>query len=70
MNPAFSESNKIILRFQALADISLFKHECACTDFYIDRDALTLVGTFSTAQLRLATTKYAAEQSPTNDNSA
>ena len=48
----------VILSFETLTDISNFKRECQCNDFYIDRDALTLVGTFTEDQLLLATAKY------------
>ena len=54
------ESQQVILSFQSIIDISKFKHECGCRDFYIDRDSLTLVGTFSKEQLQLATERYAA----------
>ena len=51
---------KVILSFQTLAEISNFKKECNCNDFYVDRDSLSLVGTFTDAQLQLATNKYNA----------
>lgn len=53
-------AKKIVLVFKSITDISKFKHECECSDFYIDRDQLTLVGTFSDEQLQLATNKYSA----------
>jgi hypothetical protein len=40
--------------------ISSFKHECQCNDFYIDRDAMTLVGFFTDEQIKLATEKFEA----------
>ena len=52
--------NKVILVFHSLDDLSAFKKECFCKDFYIDRDALTLVGTFIEAQLKIAVEKYHA----------
>lgn len=51
---------QVILSFQSITDISKFKHECGCRDFYIDRDSLTLVGTFTDEQLQLATLTYSA----------
>ena len=51
---------KVILSFKSIADISKFKHECVCSDFYIDRDSLTIVGTFTGEQLQIATTRYSA----------
>jgi hypothetical protein len=52
--------NKVILLSRSLDDLSAFKKECFCKDFYIDRDALTLVGTFIEAQLKIAIEKYHA----------
>ncbi|GAA4746262.1 hypothetical protein [Flavisolibacter ginsenosidimutans] len=51
---------KVNLSFKSLTDLAAFKNECACKDFYIDRDSLTLVGTFSEEQLKIATGKYFA----------
>lgn len=55
-----NHTQKVILSFQTLADIRNFKNECNCKDFYIDRDSLNLVGTFTDAQLQLATKMYNA----------
>ena len=54
---------KVFLCFHSLDDLSAFKNECACNDFYIDRDALTLVGSFTEPQLKIATGKYQAVES-------
>jgi hypothetical protein len=54
------QSNAIILQFNSVTAISQFKKECACSDFYIDRDALTLVGSFTPAQVLIALEKYGA----------
>ena len=51
---------QVVLVFKSIAAISQFKHECACPDFYIDRDALTLVGSFLPEQVQLAKAKYDA----------
>jgi hypothetical protein len=51
---------KVILLFHSLDDLSAFKKECSCGDFYIDRDAMTLVGSFIEAQLKIAISKYHA----------
>ena len=57
---SFDPDKKYILLFKSINDISLFKNECQCSDFYIDRDQLTLVGTFSEDQLKMAIEKYKA----------
>jgi hypothetical protein len=51
------------ISFTSLSDISNFKHECGCSDFYIDRDNLTLVGTFTKEMLDMASEKYGATYS-------
>jgi hypothetical protein len=51
---------KVILLFHSLDDLSAFKKECFCEDFYIDRDAIILVGSFIEAQLKIAIGKYHA----------
>jgi hypothetical protein len=51
---------RVILSFKTLADISNFKKECNCNDFYIDRDSLSIVGSFADQQLQLAFNKYNA----------
>ena len=53
-----TQEKKFKLSFKSINDISKFKHECACNDFYIDRDSLTLVGTFTQEQLQIATARY------------
>lgn len=53
-------SKMVILFFQTLDAISNFKKECNCNDFYIDRDVLSIVGTFTDEQLYLAINKYSA----------
>ena len=57
--PAASH-NKVNLSFKSLTDLAAFKNECLCDDFYIDRESLTLVGSFSEEQLKIATSKYFA----------
>jgi hypothetical protein len=51
---------KVNLSFKSLTDLAAFKNECGCNDFYIDRDELTLVGSFTEGQLKIATDKYRA----------
>ncbi|MGZ5189485.1 MAG: hypothetical protein ACXWCZ_00625 [Flavisolibacter sp.] len=53
-----------ILVFSSMADISNFKQECLCDDFYVDRDLLSLVGSFTDAQIMIAKTKYKALVNP------
>ena len=50
----------VTLSFKSMHDLSCFKKECACDDFYIDRDEQTLVGSFTLEQLKVATGKYLA----------
>ena len=56
----YTSTQRMVLVFTSMADISTFKHECICRDFYIDRDLLSLVGSFTEAQLSIAQTKYHA----------
>lgn len=58
--PSVIPQKQVILKFMNLKEISAFKHECACPDFYIDRDALTIVGSFTLAQVTIAIQKYGA----------
>lgn len=58
--PPVIPQKQFILKFTTLKAISNFKHECACPDFYIDRDALTLVGSFTSEQVAIAIQKYGA----------
>ena len=51
---------QVTICFNSVTSISKFKHECGCSDFYIDRDQLTMVGYFTEDQIRLAMSKYAA----------
>jgi hypothetical protein len=51
---------KVVLLFPSLDDLSAFKKESCCEDFYIDRDAITLVGSFIESQLKIAISKYHA----------
>ena len=61
-NMTVSDTRKrnVILSFKSIADLSKFKHECDCNDFYIDRDLLTLVGDFIETQIQMAINKYDA----------
>lgn len=58
--PFLVPKKQISLFFQSATAISLFKQESACQDFYIDRDAVAIVGFFTEEQIRLALTKYEA----------
>lgn len=61
----FSETKKkVTLTFQSINTLSLFKKECECDDFYVDRDTLTLVGSFTEEQLQVANYKYLATYQP------
>jgi hypothetical protein len=50
-----------MLLFQSLQLMYNFKHEITCSEFYVDRDAMSFVGFFTTEQVHLAVTKYNAE---------
>lgn len=63
--PLSIPKKQVKLYFKSAAAISLFKLEAACKDFYIDRDALAMVGFFTEEQLRLAVTKYEVKCSTT-----
>ena len=52
---------EVIIEFESLEAISHFKHECSCNDFYVDRDALTIVGFFKQEHIELAVVKFGAE---------
>jgi hypothetical protein len=58
--PPVVPPNKVILLFRSMAVLSQFKKECTCADFYIDRDALTVVGSFTKEQIAIAMEKYNA----------
>jgi hypothetical protein len=58
--PPVVPPKQVMLQFKSIAAISQFKKACACDDFYIDRDALTLVGSFTTEQVALAVEHYEA----------
>jgi len=62
--PFSQTKKKVTITFQSIKDLMLFKKECACDDFYVDRDTLTLVGTFTEEQLQIANYKYAAAYQP------
>lgn len=53
-------TKKEVLVFTSLAAVTQFKRECTCRDFYIDRDACTLVGSFTPEQVMIAVDKYGA----------
>jgi hypothetical protein len=49
-----------MLVFESLEKMYDFKHEIACQEFYIERDAKAFVGFFTPEQVLLAITKYNA----------
>jgi hypothetical protein len=55
-----TQLKKVTLSFRSKNDLSAFKKECTCCDFYIDRDEQTLVGLFTEEQLKKASGKYLA----------
>jgi hypothetical protein len=61
MIPNSDTQIQTMLLFKSLQLMYDFKHEITCTEFYVDRDAMSFVGFFTTAQLHLAVTKYNAE---------
>ena len=64
--PVSSNKKKATLIFQSITDLTNFKNECGCDDFYIERDGLLLVGTFTEEELQIANYKYAAAYELTN----
>lgn len=58
--PYINNPTKAILTFLSISDLSMFKNACACNDFYVDRDALTLVGNFTEEQCKMASDAYRA----------
>ena len=58
--PFSNGKKKAILTFHSIIDLTIFKKEYACDDFYVERDALLLVGSFTEEQLQIANYKYAA----------
>ena len=53
-------STKVSITFPSIIELVAFKNECVCDDFYVERDALLLVGSFTGEQLQIANDKYAA----------
>ena len=58
--PSPNSTKKVSISFPSIIELVAFKNECASDDFYVDRDALLLVGTFTGEQLQIANYKYAA----------
>ena len=58
--PFSTKRKKVTLTFKSITMLKAFKHECSCDDFYIERDVLLLVGTFTEEQLQIANYKYGA----------
>lgn len=56
--PSLVPQTQISLFFTSAAAISQFKQESGCQDFYIERDALAVVGHFTEEQIGLAVAKY------------
>lgn len=60
MKPVSSTPRRFVLQFKNLSEVESFKKECDCNDMYIDKDAITIVGTFTELQLKSATSAYNA----------
>ena len=58
--PFSNDKKKVTLTFRSITALHDFKNECGCDDFYVERDRLLLVGTFTEEQLQIANYKYAA----------
>jgi hypothetical protein len=54
---------QVILHFSSIEAISQFKNKtgCACSDFYIDRDAMTITGSFTEEQATIAVEQFGAQ---------
>lgn len=55
-----THKKQITLIFPSAAAIAQFKQEPFCCDFYIERDAMAVVGFFTEEQIQLALKKYDA----------
>lgn len=58
--PTIIPKKQLSLLFKSGEVMTAFKRECACPDFYIDRDAIAIVGFFTNEQVQRAITKYEA----------
>jgi hypothetical protein len=61
MEPEGANKKRMGLIFPTMAHLSGLKNHIQCNDFYIDRDAFTIVGTFSETDIDLATKTYGAK---------
>ena len=48
------------IQFKSIDDLNNFKRESGCNDYYVVKDFLSLVGTFTESNLHLATDKFNA----------
>lgn len=60
MRPTIISLDQTTLLFPSLQLMYAFKHEIACSEFYVERDIITFVGFFTQDQVDLAVTKYNA----------
>ena len=58
--PFSNDKKKVTLIFQSITALNNFKNECGCEDFYIVRDGLLLVGSFTEEELQIANYQYGA----------
>lgn len=59
--PTIVPKKQLRLLFKSGEVMTAFKRECTCPDFYIDRDAIAIVGFFTNEQVQMALTKYEAK---------
>ncbi len=67
MEPTPNQTDVVALVFKSQAELNIFKRDCDCAERYIDKDFVTIVGTFTNAQLLLATGVYNAMASFVRD---
>ncbi|MFL5742143.1 MAG: hypothetical protein ACJ75B_18110 [Flavisolibacter sp.] len=60
MPPTSNSQVQTRLLFQTLQSMYAFKHEIACSEFYVERDVISFVGLFTQDQIDLAVIKYNA----------
>jgi hypothetical protein len=60
MRPPVDSPIQTMLLFDSIQLMYEFKHKISCTEFYIDRDAMSFVGVFTTEQVDLAVAEYNA----------
>jgi hypothetical protein len=64
MTPKITLQIQTKLLFKSIESMYAFKHQIACSEFYVERDVASFVGFFTQDQVDLAVTKYNAVATP------